>query len=209
MLLLSSLLLWEGVASAPMNISNTGLSEVSLKDLLENATILSENISDLARDMRLEFILSLYQNKEMDKLSKHCHILPIESPNPKEDVRKTLVEDLSNTTLRILRDWKDPLKHLVKELSAMPGVPDVILSMAKAIEDQHKIFLEHFEKLVNKVNPAIQENEDFPVWSDLGILQITDERIHFFALYMYSFCLQLDLQIAEYYIRLLKCVYVT
>lgn len=56
MLLLSSLLLWEGVAPAPMNISNTGLSEVSLKDLLENATILSENISDLARDMRLEFV---------------------------------------------------------------------------------------------------------------------------------------------------------
>lgn len=56
MLLLSNLLLWEGVASAPMNISDAGLSEVSLKDLVKNALILAENISDLATDMRREFV---------------------------------------------------------------------------------------------------------------------------------------------------------
>ncbi|XP_041911263.1 prolactin-7D1-like [Arvicola amphibius] len=173
MLLLSNLLLWEGMASAPMNISDAGLSEVSLKDLLENAIILAENISDLATDMRLEFF-----------------------------------EDLLNMILLILRDWKDPLKHQVTQLGAMPGVPDVILSMAKAIEDQHKIFLEHIMKIVPKVNPAIQENEDSPVWSPLGSLQTTDERIQVFALYMFSLCLQLDLQIVEYYLRLLKCLHI-
>lgn len=56
MLLVSNLLLWEKVTSAPMNISEAGLSEVSLKDLFDNATILSENITKLATDMRMEFV---------------------------------------------------------------------------------------------------------------------------------------------------------
>ncbi|CAO2595607.1 Prl7d1 [Lemmus lemmus] len=220
MLLLSNLLLCEGVASALMNISDADLSEVSLKDLFENATILAENISDLATDLRLEFVstsltptfcqkmLSLHQDRRLGDVLKNCHTLPIKIPNTKEEVRKTLFEEHLNMTLRILRDWKDPLKHLVTELSAMPGVPDDILSKAKAIEDQHKIFLEHILKIVPKVNPAIQENEGFPVWSFLESLKTNDERIRFFALYMFSLCLQLDLQIVEYYVRILKCLYI-
>ncbi|XP_075827281.1 prolactin-7D1-like [Microtus pennsylvanicus] len=208
MLLLSNLLLWEGVASVPMNISDADLSEVSLKDLLKNALRLAENISDLATDMRREFMLSLQWDVKMGKVLKHCHILPIESPRTVEEFKKKLSEDILNTTLLILRDWKDPLKYLVKQLNAMPGVPDVILSMAETIEDQYKIFLEHIMKIVPKVNPAIQENEASRVWLDVRALQITDEETQFFALYMFSLCLQLDLQVVEYYVHLLKCLHV-
>lgn len=56
MLLVSNLLLWEKVASAPMNVSEAGLSKVSLKDLFDNATALAENITELATEMRLEFV---------------------------------------------------------------------------------------------------------------------------------------------------------
>ncbi|EGV91586.1 Prolactin-7A2 [Cricetulus griseus] len=55
MLLVSNLLLSEKVASMPMNVSEAGRSEVSLKDLFDNATILSENITKLSTDMRMEF----------------------------------------------------------------------------------------------------------------------------------------------------------
>ncbi|XP_049998518.1 prolactin-7D1-like isoform X2 [Alexandromys fortis] len=221
MLLLSNLLLWEGVASTPMNISDAGLSEVSLKDLVKNALILAENISDLATDMRREFFFNKYSSRIFNqimlnlqwdvnkgKILKHCHILPIESPSTIEEFRKKLFEDILNTTLLILRDWKDPLKYLVKQLHSMPGVPDVILSMAEAIEDQHKIFLEHMMKIVPKVNPAIQENEATRVWLDVRALQITDKRTQFLALYMFSLCLQLDLRVVEYYVHLLKCLHV-
>ncbi|XP_057643045.1 prolactin-7D1-like [Chionomys nivalis] len=166
MLLLSSLLLWEKVASVPVNISDTGHSEVSLKDLFKNATLLAENISDLARDLRREFMLSLQWNMEMGKVLKHCHILPIESPSTVEELRKNVFEDLLNTTLLILRDWKDPLKYLVKQLNAMPGVPDVILSMAKDIEDQHKIFLEHIMKIVPKMLELNKDEENMPKMLD-------------------------------------------
>ncbi|MEJ1284634.1 prolactin family 7 subfamily a member 2 [Cricetulus griseus] len=56
MLLVSNLLLSEKVASMPMNVSEAGRSEVSLKDLFDNATILSENITKLSTDMRMEFV---------------------------------------------------------------------------------------------------------------------------------------------------------
>ncbi|KAL1765690.1 prolactin-7D1-like isoform X3, partial [Sigmodon hispidus] len=109
-------------------------------------------------------------------------------------------EGFLKLSFSILRAWKDPLSHLVTELSAMPEVPDVILSKVKAVQAQHKVLLEQIMRIVHKVNPAIQENEDSPVWSDLESLKATDEEIRFFALYVFSYCLRVDLQIVEFYI---------
>ncbi|MEJ1284633.1 prolactin family 7 subfamily c member 1 [Cricetulus griseus] len=133
MLLVSNLLLSEKVASMPMNVSEAGRSEVSLKDLFDNATILSENITKLSTDMRMEF--------------------------------------------------------------------------AKAIEAQHKILLEYIMKIVSKVNPALQEKEDSLVWSDLDLLQAADEESRLFALYVFSYCLRVDLQIVEFCIYMLRCLH--
>ncbi|XP_005066332.1 prolactin-7D1-like [Mesocricetus auratus] len=220
MLLVSNLLLWEKVTSAPMNISEAGLSEVSLKDLFDNATILSENITKLATDMRMEFfynnfssrifsktLRSLHKEMRLNDVFNKCHTLPIKTPETKAEVRKTSFEDFLNITFNTLRAWKDPLKHLVTELSVMPRVPDVILSQAKAIEAQHKVLLEYIMKIVPKVNPALQENEDFPVWSDLDSLQAPDEEIRLFALYVFSYCLRVDLQIVEFYIYMMRCLH--
>ncbi|XP_006992562.3 prolactin-7D1-like isoform X1 [Peromyscus maniculatus bairdii] len=221
MLLVSNLLLWEKVASAPMNVSEAGLSKVSLKDLFDNATALAENITELATEMRLEFfhdkfsseifnkiILDLSKKNKMAELVNSCHTLPIKTPDTKEEVRNTTIEGFLKLTLSILHAWKDPLKHLVAELSAMPEAPHVILSKAKAIEAQHKIFLEEIVRIVSKVNPAIKETEDPPVWSDLESLRAADEEIRFFALYLFSYCLRLDLRIVEFYVNILKCIFI-
>ncbi|CAH6803781.1 Prl7d1 [Phodopus roborovskii] len=221
MLLVSNLILWEKVVSVPLNVSESGLNEVSLKDLFDNATTLSENITKLATDMRMEFfynnfssrtfskiLISLHKEMKLDDVFNKCHTLSIKTPETKAEVRKTSFEDFLNITFSILRAWKDPLKHLVTELSAMPRVPDVILSKAKAIEAQHKILLENIMKVVPKVNPAIQENEDSIVWSDLDSLQSDDEEIRLFGLYVFSYCLRVDLQIVEFYVYMLRCLHI-
>ncbi|XP_027265043.1 prolactin-7D1-like [Cricetulus griseus] len=220
MLLVSNLLLSEKVASMPMNVSEAGRSEVSLKDLFDNATILSENITKLSTDMRMEFfynnfssrifsktLSSLHKKMRLNDVFDKCHTLPIKTPETKAEIRETSFEDFLNMTFRTLRAWEDPLKHLVTELSAMPGVPDVILSQAKAIEAQHKILLEYIMKIVSKVNPALQEKEDSLVWSDLDLLQAADEESRLFALYVFSYCLRVDLQIVEFCIYMLRCLH--
>uniref|UniRef100_A0A8C2LK94 Prolactin family 7, subfamily a, member 2 n=1 Tax=Cricetulus griseus TaxID=10029 RepID=A0A8C2LK94_CRIGR len=222
MLLVSNLLLSEKVASMPMNVSEAGRSEVSLKDLFDNATILSENITKLSTDMRMEFVIpgfslkgtsqmmslsSLHKKMRLNDVFDKCHTLPIKTPETKAEIRETSFEDFLNMTFRTLRAWEDPLKHLVTELSAMPGVPDVILSQAKAIEAQHKILLEYIMKIVSKVNPALQEKEDSLVWSDLDLLQAADEESRLFALYVFSYCLRVDLQIVEFCIYMLRCLH--
>lgn len=56
MLLVSSLLLWENMASASMDTSVSGNGEVSLKDHFDDAIILSKNISELATEIRRLFV---------------------------------------------------------------------------------------------------------------------------------------------------------
>ncbi|KAL6088715.1 hypothetical protein STEG23_000806, partial [Scotinomys teguina] len=142
-----------------MNVTQAGLSSMSLKHLFDNATALAENITDLATDMRLEFfhdkfsskifnkiISNLNKEKKMAELVNSCHTLPIKIPETKEAVR--------NTT----------------------------------------------------VNPAIHEDKDLPVWSDRESLRSDDEEIRFFALYLFSYCLRLDLRIVEFYVNILKCI---
>ncbi|CAO2595600.1 PRL [Lemmus lemmus] len=106
-------------------------------------------------------------------------------------------------TLRILRDWKDPLKHLVTELSAMPGVPDDILSKAKAIEDQHKIFLEHILKIVPKIY-GTTENVDYTIWSRLASLKSSNEDVRCFAFYNLIRCLLRDSRRVNTFLEVLK-----
>jgi prolactin len=54
MLLMSNLFLWEKVSSAPINASEAVLSD--LKDLFDNATVLSGEMSKLGVIMRKEFV---------------------------------------------------------------------------------------------------------------------------------------------------------
>ncbi|KAL1765692.1 prolactin-7D1-like isoform X1, partial [Sigmodon hispidus] len=72
-----------------MNVYEADVSEVSLKDLFVNANILAENITKLATDMRLEFILDIHKEMKMSEIFNSCHTLPIKTPETEEEVRNT------------------------------------------------------------------------------------------------------------------------
>ncbi|XP_028631549.1 prolactin-7D1-like isoform X2 [Grammomys surdaster] len=218
MLFASNLFLWEKVSSAPVNVSEAAVSD--LKDLFDNATVLSGKMAKLGVLMRKEFfiksfssdmfnkfILDLHKNKEnLIKSFNSCHTAPINIPETIEDVQKTSFEDFLKMIFHTLLAWKDPLKHLVTELSALPGCPYSILSKAKTIEAKNKDLLEYILRIISMVNPAIKEKEDYPIWSDLDSLQAADKETKFFALYMFSFCLRMDLETLDFLVNFLKCL---
>ncbi|XP_031215129.1 prolactin-7D1-like isoform X2 [Mastomys coucha] len=218
MLLVSNLFLWEKVSSAPINASEADLSD--LKDLFDNATVLSGKMAKLGIIMRKEFFINSFSSdmfnkfildlhKSMEKTIKafnSCHTASINIPETNEDVRKTSFEDFLKMVFHMQLAWKDPLKHLVTELSALPGCPYSILSKAKTIEAKNKELLEYILRIISMVNPAIKENEDYPIWSDLDSLQAADKETQFFALYMFSFCLRMDLEILDFLVKFLKCL---
>nr|pir proliferin-related protein - mouse [Mus musculus] len=216
MLLMSNLFLWEKVSSAPINASEAVLSD--LKDLFDNATVLSGEMSKLGVIMRKEFFMNSFSSETFNKiiLDLHkstenitkafnsCHTVPINVPETVEDVRKTSFEEFLKMVLHMLLAWKEPLKHLVTELSALPECPYRILSKAEAIEAKNKDLLEYIIRIISKVNPAIKENEDYPTWSDLDSLKSADKETQFFALYMFSFCLRIDLETVDFLVNFLK-----
>ncbi|XP_034367019.1 prolactin-7D1 isoform X2 [Arvicanthis niloticus] len=218
MLLVSNLFLWEKVSSAPINVSEAVLHD--LKNLFDNATVLSGKIAKLGVIMRKEFfsnsfssdmfnkfILDLHKSQEkLIKSFNSCHTAPINIPETIEDVRNTSFEDFLKMIHHTLLAWKDPLKHLVTELSALPGCPYSILSKAKTIEAKNKDLLEYIIRIISMVNPAIKEKEDYPIWSDLDSLQSADKETQFFALYMFSFCLRMDLETLDFLVNFLKCL---
>ncbi|GAB1298037.1 Prolactin-7D1 [Apodemus speciosus] len=218
MLLVSNLFLWENVSSAPINASEAALSD--LKDLFDNATVISGKLAKLGTAMRKEFfinsfssdmfnkfILDLHKSKEkIIKAFNSCHTVPINVPETVEDARKTSFEDFLKMVLHTLLAWKDPLKHLVTELSALPGCPYSILLKAKAIEAKNKDLLEYIVRIISMVNPAVKENEDYPIWTDLDSLQASDKETRLFGLYMFSFCLRMDLETVDSLVNFLQCL---
>ncbi|XP_052012566.1 prolactin-7D1-like [Apodemus sylvaticus] len=217
-LLVSNFFLWENVSSAPINASEAAISD--LKDLFDNATVISGKLANLGFAMRREFffnsfssnmfnkfILDLHKSKEkIIKAFNSCHTVPINIPETIEDALKTSFEDFLKMVFHTLMAWKDPLKHLATELSALPGCPDSILLKAKSIEAKNKDLLEYIIRIISKVNPAIKENKDYPIWTDLDSLQASDKETQFFGIYMFSFCLYMDLETVDSLINFIQCL---
>ncbi|XP_052584465.1 prolactin-7B1-like [Peromyscus californicus insignis] len=222
MLLVSSLLLWENMASASMDTSVFSNGEVSLKDHFDDAIILSKTISELATEIRrlfstnafssdmfLNITLGLLKDQEfMFKTLNSCHTFSLNTPETKEEARKISLEDFLKLILSILHAWNNPLHHLLEELSAMPGAPDDNLSRVEDIEVKHKELQESIMRIVSRVHPEMEGNEEYPVWSELASLQSVEEKSRFFALYKLSYCLRVDTDKVNTYLRLLRCVHV-
>ncbi|XP_055475039.1 LOW QUALITY PROTEIN: prolactin-7B1-like [Psammomys obesus] len=104
------------------------------------------------------------------------------------EIQRLLLEYFLKTILSILRAWDNPLHHLLMEISPSPGAPDTILSIVEETEVKKK----HL------------------VWSKLALLQSAEEESGFclfvsFALYILSYCLQVDIYKVDTYLRLLRC----
>lgn len=52
----------------------------------------------------------------------------------------------------------------------------------------------------------MEENNKYPLWTDLESLKTTDKEREFFALYKLFYCLRVDTFTVDLYLKHLKCV---
>uniref|UniRef100_M3Y0F7 Prolactin n=1 Tax=Mustela putorius furo TaxID=9669 RepID=M3Y0F7_MUSPF len=208
LLLVSDLLLCQGVTSLPICPTGAVNCQVSLRDLFDRAVILSHYIHNLSSEMFNEFffIKKYAQGRGfITKAINSCHTSSLSTPEDKEQAQQIHHEDLLNLILRVLRSWNDPLYHLVSEVRRMQEAPDSMLSRAIEIEEQNRRLLEGMEKIVGQVHPGVRENEVYSIWSGLPSLQMADEDSRLFAFYNLLHCLRRDSHKIDNYLKLLKC----
>ncbi|XP_052013731.1 prolactin-7B1 [Apodemus sylvaticus] len=219
--LLSSLLLWDKVVSIPTNGSGSHVTETLTEDLFDDAIILSQHINGLAietrriflsnnfsSDMFITFTLQFNRHDEfvVNGLNS-CHTSSLKTPKTEKEAKRISLPGFVKMIVSILHAWENPLNHMETELQNMPGAPFAILARVKDIEVKNKILLDRIMKIAKKVKHRIEENEEYPVWSELASLQSANEESRFFALYKLSYCLFVDTDKVEHYLKHLKCRY--
>ncbi|EDL32450.1 prolactin-3D1 isoform 1 precursor [Mus musculus] len=201
LLLVSSLLLWENVSSKPTAM-------VPTEDLYTRLAELSHNTFILAADVYREFDLDFFDKTWItDRTLPLCHTASIHTPENREEVHETKTEDLLKAMINVSISWKEPLKHLVSALTALPGASESMGKKAADIKGRNLVILEGLQTIYNRTQANIEENEnfDYPAWSGLEELQSPNEDTHLFAVYNLCRCIKRDIHKIDSYIKVLRC----
>ncbi|XP_063133040.1 prolactin-3D1-like isoform X1 [Rattus norvegicus] len=202
LLLVSSLLLWENVASKPTAI-------VSTDDLYHRLVEQSHNTFIMAADVYREFDINFAKRSWMkDRILPLCHTASIHTPENLEEVHEMKTEDFLNSIINVSVSWKEPLKHLVSAVTALPGASVSMGKKAVDMKDKNLIILEGLQTLYNRTQAKVEENFenfDFPAWSGLKDLESSDEDTHLFAIYNLCRCFKRDIHKIDTYLKVLRC----
>ncbi|XP_057644042.1 prolactin-7A1-like [Chionomys nivalis] len=228
-LLMSNLLLWENVTSAPLNSNET--DELYLTELFDHARLLCQNIRDLNMDLPRVFTVSASSAKVSNKfvstsspsgssnqmlellgnqefLVKNlisCHNYSIKSPENMDEVQKISLEDFPKLILSRMQAWNDTLHNLLIILGSMPGSYNDVLSLAKDIRTKTAKLFEDTKSILSKIY-GTTENVDYTLWSGLEAIQSSDEDSRFIVLCKLSYCLHTDLQTVDLSLMILRCM---
>ncbi|XP_055475047.1 prolactin-7A1-like [Psammomys obesus] len=232
LLVVSNFLLWENVASVALGSSNTEDDQQSLKDQFHNTLALSQTINDQNMKLRKIFTISelsakifdnflnsslvsldqfmfmfLGEQKLLVKNLTSCHNYSIKTPENMDDAQSTSLEEFPILILSRVLAWKDTLKNLLTVLGSIPGTDDDVISLVKDIERKNAKLLKDTKSILSSVY-GTTENVDYPLWSGFEDFQSSDELSQFIALCKLSYCLHVDIQTVDLYLKLLSCLVV-
>uniref|UniRef100_A0A4W2FHQ4 Prolactin n=1 Tax=Bos indicus x Bos taurus TaxID=30522 RepID=A0A4W2FHQ4_BOBOX len=195
LLVVSNLLLCQGVVSAPLCQNPSGKCQMPLQNLFDTATMVANHNYRLAREMFSEFDKQFGQGKNfISRVLNSCHTESIITPDNKDEAEHTQVRILSGLVLSLLLSWDEPLHHPVTELQGMKDASPDLLSKATEIEEKTKVLLEG-------IHPEDQEKEtSYPVWSEISSLTAGDEDVHQNAFYKMFHCLHRDARKIDIYL---------
>ncbi|XP_005066494.2 prolactin-3D1-like [Mesocricetus auratus] len=198
LLLVSTLPLWEHVASKP-----TG--PLSMEALYNRVVDHSHTTFVLAADIYREFDLKFFKRSWFtDRPLSLCHTAPIYTPETREQVHETKTEDLLRAIVNITHAWEEPLKHLLSAVPTLSGASDNMLKTAKAVKDRNHILLEGLETILNRTQVEY-EDDAYPDWSGVSDLQSTDEETRLFTFFNLCRCLKRDTHKVDTFLKVLRC----
>ncbi|KAK7824732.1 hypothetical protein U0070_020239 [Myodes glareolus] len=203
LLLVSYLLLRENVTSAPTCVKRDGDIQKSLRRLFTLATFISQITNRQVVNLFAEFDKQYAQGKRYnDRIPDSCPTDFLDTPENKNQVLESKPEVLLKLLCNFLYSWTDPLNHLVKEMSAMPGNPNAIVSEARAIQKRIGQLMVGVKTILSEIG---EENDEINVvWSGLASLKSSNEDVRCFAFYNLIRCLLRDSRRVNTFLEVLK-----
>ncbi|KAM7322754.1 hypothetical protein ACRRTK_018259 [Alexandromys fortis] len=113
-------------------------------------------------------------------------------------------EDLLKVSIRILQDWKDPVKHMAIIVARLPDASDVMISRTKELEERILGLLEGLKIILSRIQPGTVETEN-SFWYGWSDLESSDEDTRNIALYTLGRCVRRDTHKVDNFLKVLKC----
>nr|XP_044992292.1 prolactin-like [Jaculus jaculus] len=194
LLLVSSLLLWENVASQQMCAMRDGKCQLSLGDLFDRAAMVSQYLVIQSTNVFSEFGKAYFQGwrRFLYRDLNSCHTSNLTTPENKEEAKQMHPEVLLKVIVNMLASWNQSLEHLVKKIEGMKQCPESILSRAKDIDEKYKVLLEGMKTIHNKVWAPVDEEFSNPIQWEENNLNMDNEDAQLSALYNMFYCLSRD-----------------
>ncbi|EDL32425.1 prolactin-7A2 precursor [Mus musculus] len=221
LVVVSSLLLWENVASVPLSSNETDGYPLSINGLFHNAMRLTWNIKNLNMELRKTYTVNqvsekLYENymldfiEDMEYLVKAltcCHNYSIKTPENLDEAQQIPFNEFPKLILSRMWAWNETSKVLLTTLRSIPGMHDDVISLAKNIETKLAELFEYTQSILNSIyGTTTTGNVEYTVFSGLEDLKSSDEEFSLFDLCKFSYCLRVDIHMVELYLKLLECV---
>ncbi|CAO2595589.1 PRL [Lemmus lemmus] len=193
----------------PMCLDLEGYNEVSIEEIFDRAIIIAQYNSNLTTQMSEEFDENFAESVWYQaRNSSTCHTASLTTPEDNEQIQQTQAIFLLQEILTLLGAWKDPLNHVVTELSGMEEAPTAIIERANIVEITVEGLQEGVRRILRKIYPRVKEVEEYPVWKGLASLQSPDEDLRVFAFHNLFQCLKRDSRKIDSNLNLLKCRFV-
>ncbi|EDL32423.1 prolactin-like protein F, isoform CRA_a [Mus musculus] len=208
LVVVSSLLLWENVASVPLSSNETDGYPLSINGLFHNAMRLTWNIKNLNMELRKTYMLDFIEDMEyLVKALTCCHNYSIKTPENLDEAQQIPFNEFPKLILSRMWAWNETSKVLLTTLRSIPGMHDDVISLAKNIETKLAELFEYTQSILNSIyGTTTTGNVEYTVFSGLEDLKSSDEEFSLFDLCKFSYCLRVDIHMVELYLKLLECV---
>ncbi|XP_059118325.1 prolactin-5A1-like [Peromyscus eremicus] len=211
--LLSSMLLWENVASLPMCEVINGHCQLTLEYLFNQARGLAEDINHLTLEIFNEFNKEYYSGpRVLDKIPLHllCHNYSFPFPDNTTEGQEIQPEVLLKVTIGMLVGWNNTLSHVIidlVDLESIPGVGAFISKIRKIVEDFTKLttLLKDVKSLLNLVRLEFEEDEDYPASAGLPSSHLLNNSSRLLFYHILFGCLKYNAEKVVTHVNILRC----
>ncbi|XP_027265047.1 prolactin-3D1 isoform X2 [Cricetulus griseus] len=195
LLLVSTLFLWEHVASNPSDAVPT---EALYDYVVKKASATNVLVANMHDEVNLGFL------RRVAFANKPCHTDVLESPESPQEVHNTKIPDLLKSVAIITHAWVKPLTNLVSAVPALPGASDNLLRTATGVMEGNNMLREGLKPILNRTHVVVEDNA-YPEWSGESDLQSSDEDTLRSAVHSLTTCLKGDMQKIINYLRDMWC----
>ncbi|XP_036044808.1 prolactin-5A1-like [Onychomys torridus] len=211
--LLSSMLLWEKVASLPMCEVINGHCQLTLEYLFNQARGLPEDSNRLILEMFNEFNKEYYSGPwALNKIPLQflCHKYSFPFPDNATEGQEIQPEVLLKVTIGMLVGWNNTLSHVIidlADLESIPGVGAFISKIRKIVENFTKLtkLLKDVKSLLNLVRLEFEEDEAYPASAGLPSSHLLNNSSRLLFYYILLGCLKFNAEKVVTHVKILRC----